>query len=51
MDLSKTCDTINHDLLIAELDAHGFEEINLDLVYSYLKNSKEKVKIKTTFSN
>ena len=26
MDLWKTCDTINHDLLIAKLHAHGFSK-------------------------
>ena len=41
MDLSKAFDTINFDLLIAKLH---------DLVYSYLKKRKQRVKINTTFS-
>ena len=41
MDLSKAFDTINFDLLIAKLH---------ELVYSYLKERKQRVKINTTFS-
>ena len=50
MDLSKTFDTINYDLLIAKLHAYGFGKNALDLVYSYLKNRKQRVKINTTVS-
>ena len=42
--------TINYDLLIAKLHAYGFGKNALDLVYSYLKNRKQRVKINTTFS-
>ena len=45
-----TFDTINYDLLIAKLHAYGFGENVLDLVYSHLKNRKQRVKINTTFS-
>ena len=37
MDLSKTFDTINHDLLVAKLYAYGFNNGSLELLYSYLK--------------
>ena len=36
MDLSKAFDTLNHELLIAKLDAYGFDESALELVHSYL---------------
>ena len=48
MDLSKPFYTVNYDLLIAKLHAYGFGENTLDLVYSYLKNRKQGVKINTT---
>ena len=51
MDLSKAFDTINYDLLIAKLHVHDFGKNALDLVYSKLKNRKQRVKINTTFSS
>ena len=45
MDLSKAFDTINHDFLLAILRAHGFSTSPLKLLYSYLKNRKQKVGI------
>ena len=50
MDLSQAFNTINYDLLITKLHAYGFEKNALDLVHSYLKNRKQRVKINTTFS-
>ena len=38
MDLSKAFDTLNHELLIANLHAYGFEPDVLSLIYSYLSN-------------
>ena len=37
MDLSKAFDTINHELLIAKLEAYGFSKEALQLVLDYLK--------------
>ena len=36
MALSKTLDTLNHDLLIAKLHAYGFDIKTLKLLHSYL---------------
>ena len=51
MDLSKAFDTINHELLIAKLYAHGFSKSSLLLISSYLSNRKQRVKIGNTFSS
>ena len=49
-DLSKTFDCIPHDLIIAKLEAYGFQIDALRLVYDYLSNRKQKVKLNETFS-
>ena len=51
MNLSKAFDTINHELLIAKLDAYGFSKQVLKLIFSYLNNRKQRVKIYKTFSS
>ena len=45
MDLSNPYDCIPHDLLIAKLEAYLFHIKSLRLMYSYLTNRKQSVKI------
>ena len=51
MDLSKSFDTLNHDLLIAKLHAYGFSEEPLQLIKSYLTNRWQRTKVNASFSN
>ena len=48
--LSKAFDCILHDLIIAKLEAYGFQTDALNLVYDYFSNRKQRVKINETFS-
>ena len=50
MDLSKAFDCLNHDLLIAKLEAYGFSRGALQLIYSYLNRRKQRVKVNGSFS-
>ena len=49
--LSKALDTINHDLLIAKLNAYGFTKNSLRLIKIYLSNRWQRTKIDTSFSS
>ena len=42
MDLSKASDTINHDLLLAKLHAHGAGTNALNLMTIYLQNRHQR---------
>ena len=50
-DLSKVFDFLSHELLIAKLDAFGFDKMSLKLVHNYLSNRKQKVKINDSYSS
>ena len=51
MDLSKAFDCIPHDFIIAKLAAYGIERKTLRLIYSYLKDRKQCLKINNTYSD
>ena len=50
VDFSKAFDTINHDLLIAKLEAYGYTNNALLFMLSYLKNRFQRVSINSSFS-
>ena len=49
MDLSKGFDSLNHELLVAKLNAYGFAHSSL--IYSYLSVRWQRTKINNTFSS
>ena len=49
-DLSKAFDCLDHELLIAKLNAYGFSRSALLFVRSYLDNRKQRVKVNGSFS-
>ena len=49
-DLSKAFDCINHELLIAKLDAYGFENNALSYIYNYLTKRSQRTKVKNSYS-
>ena len=50
-DLSKAFDCISHELLIAKLHAYGFDKRSLVLIYNYLSNRKQRVKVNDSHSS
>ena len=50
MDLSKAFDTINHELLVAKLEAYGFDKSALTIILSYLRDRWQRTKINTSLS-
>ena len=49
-DLSKAFDCLSHDLLIAKVDAYGFDYMSTKLIYSYLTNRQQRVRINSNYS-
>ena len=50
MDLSKTFDTLNHDLLISKLESYGFSAKSLWYTHSYLNKRLQKTNVNCDFS-
>ena len=50
-DLSKAFNCLPHDLIIAKLDACGFKYDALCLIFNYLNNRKQRVKMKSSFTS
>ena len=50
-DLSKAFDCLNHNLLIAKLDAYGFDNSALKFIYDYLKERKQRTKVNNSYSS
>ena len=51
MDLSKAFDCLNHELLLAKLNANGFITNAIQMVHSYLAGRKQRVKVNASFSS
>ena len=49
MDLAKLFDTINHDLIIAKLEAYGFSISFLRYVHSYLNQLLQRTGVNSSF--
>ena len=49
-DLSKAFDCLVHDLLIAKLDAYGFDYLSLKLINSYLTGRRQRVRVNASYS-
>ena len=50
VDLSKAFDCLQHDLLLAKLNAYGFDYKSLKLISSFLSNRKYRTKINSSLS-
>ena len=49
--LSKTFDSVDHELLIAKLHAYSFETDALKFICSYLKGRKQNTKINSSYDS
>ena len=50
-DLSKAFDCLSHELLKAKLHACGSDKRSLVLIYNYLSNRKQRVKVNDSYSS
>ena len=51
IDLSNAFDCLHHELLIAKLDAYGFDIKSVKLIQQYLSNRKQRVKVANACSS
>ena len=51
IEISKSLDTINHQLLTAKLQTYGFSNDSLEMTLSYLSNHYQPVKVNTRLSS
>ena len=49
-DLSKAFDCLNHELLIAKLEAYAFDKSSLRYIYSYLSDRNQRTKVNNSYS-
>ena len=50
MNLSKAYDCVNHDLIIAKLEAYGVGENSLRLIQNYLSQRQQRIKVVSSLS-
>ena len=50
-DLSKAFDCLKHDLLIAKLNAYGFDNSSFKFILSYLSERKHRTKVNNSYSS
>ena len=50
-DLSKVFDCIDHNLLIAKLNAYGFGKQSINFIYFYLTKCKQRAKVDSAVSS
>ena len=50
-DLSKAFGCLNHELLVAKLEAYGFDQPSLVFILDYLKGRKHRTKINNHFGD
>ena len=50
MDLAKAFEMLDHSLLIAKLEAYGFDSLSLEFMKNYLTNRKQRGKVGNCFS-
>ena len=49
-DLSKAFDCLNHNLLLAKMDAYDFDKSALLFIQNYLKNRKQRSKVNGSYN-
>ena len=50
-DLSKAFDCLNHELLLAKMESHGFDKSALLFIQSYLQERKQRTRVNGSYSS